>query len=243
LIFAVEGHIEQIKNLTKTMTRRAWKKPLVRAGRIYGLQPGRTKPKIQDGAILVTKIFREFRGSLYSPEYPQISRKDALAEGGYTPSEFMKLYNKMHSKWESRYVVTFRYLPRQFVPYKWWHKGNAGLKPEDYEKIPGPELIEEYIVFQKSPKFLSCSCGWFSGPWPPDTMFAGPGGQLMCPVCTQLQRNKNIEVYGSVVIVAVHLPRYLDFADHLQKLRYRVHERLGQWNPEIIRKGTRGPVD
>ncbi len=41
-------------------------------------------------------------------------------------------------------------------------------------------------------------CGWKSEPYPIGTAFAGPGGQLGCPKCTEKRINKNIEVYGHV---------------------------------------------
>lgn len=47
-------------------------------------------------------------------------------------------------------------------------------------------------------KYLICSCGWMSKPYPENTMFAGVGGQLSCPECTKYKRNPNIEVYGHV---------------------------------------------
>jgi len=46
-----------------------------------------------------------------------------------------------------------------------------------------------------------CICGWQSNPYPEDTLFAGLGGQLFCPKCTELQRNRNIEVYGDVKVI------------------------------------------
>ena len=52
-------------------------------------------------------------------------------------------------------------------------------------------------------KYLVCKCGWKSKPYPDETMFAGVGGQLSCPICTKLKRNRNIEVYGNVQSIEV----------------------------------------
>ena len=52
-------------------------------------------------------------------------------------------------------------------------------------------------------KQLVCICGWKSKLYPDGTMFAGPGGQLSCPDCSSVERNKNIEVYGSVKVITV----------------------------------------
>jgi hypothetical protein len=60
-------------------------------------------------------------------------------------------------------------------------------------------LVGEIIMT----KYLVCSCGWKSKPYPDNAMFAGIGGQLSCPVCTKLKQNRNIEVYGSVEDVQV----------------------------------------
>ena len=38
---------------------------------------------------------------------------EALAEGGYTPSEYEELYEKMHPDWKVRYSYLFRYYPKE----------------------------------------------------------------------------------------------------------------------------------
>lgn len=54
------------------------------------------------------------------------------------------------------------------------------------------------------PKFMFCSaCGFLGGPYPDDMIWAGPGGQLSCRVCTHKRENKNIEVYGHVHLIEV----------------------------------------
>jgi len=53
-------------------------------------------------------------------------------------------------------------------------------------------------------KFKYClKCGWISGPYPDDLIFAGPGGQMGCPVCTHYKQNRNIEVWGVVCTIEV----------------------------------------
>ena len=102
MIFSVSGHVEQIKNGTKTQTRR--KSPLYMVGRTYSIQPGRTEKGIKEGRILVTRKREE--------KYLDggISVSDALAEGGYTSGQFETLFSNMYPGWIGRYAYTFIFI-------------------------------------------------------------------------------------------------------------------------------------
>jgi hypothetical protein len=51
-------------------------------------------------------------------------------------------------------------------------------------------------------RYLVCAyCGWISEAYPNDTLFAGPGGQLSCPDCSDAGRCRNIEANGFVYIL------------------------------------------
>lgn len=106
MIFSVDGSIEKIKNGTKTQTRR----PSYRycPGVDYAVQPGRTKPGILDGRILIATRFRESKNAVIL--YP-ISENDAQAEGGYTREEFEELYEKMYPNWTERWAYEFQFIP------------------------------------------------------------------------------------------------------------------------------------
>jgi len=102
MIFSIEGHIPKIINGEKTQTRRASGR--YKLGRFYSIQPSRTSKAIPDGKIIIINKTLEF--------FAQISPKDAQEEGGYSPDEFERLYEKLHPKWDERYVYTFRFIPK-----------------------------------------------------------------------------------------------------------------------------------
>jgi len=102
LIFAKADHIKQIIEGSKTQTRRSSNR--YRVCQTYAIQPGRTKPGIKVGRILITECRVEHRGQT-------ISAEDALAEGSYTPSQYEDLYEQMYPGWETRYVYVFKFLP------------------------------------------------------------------------------------------------------------------------------------
>ena len=102
MIFSMADHIEQIKNGSKTQTRRMSKTYIV--GKTYSIQPGRTKPGIPEGRILITKKREEtFLDGI-------ISASDALAEGGYTSGQFETLFQRMYPTWTRRYAYTFEFV-------------------------------------------------------------------------------------------------------------------------------------
>jgi len=108
MIFSISDHVEQIKSGSKTQTRR--KSPAYIVGKTYSIQPGRTKPGIQEGRILITDKREEWRSSLW-PSIGSISKSDALAEGGYTPIQFEYLFRRMYPEWVRRYAYTFKFIP------------------------------------------------------------------------------------------------------------------------------------
>ena len=113
MIFSVEGHIEQIKAGTKTQTRRGSGKYQV--GKLYAVQPGRTKPGIPDGKILIVAKRIEARPPNMSSAWWKISPEEARDEGGYTPEEYEELYEKMHPGWTRRWAYLFKYYPIEAI--------------------------------------------------------------------------------------------------------------------------------
>lgn len=106
MIFSVGDHIQQIISGEKTQTRR--KSGYYTVGQTYSIQPGRTKPGIPEGRILITNKREEWR-----LDEGIISESDAQAEGGYTPSQFEELYIRMDKLWARRYAYTFRFVPNE----------------------------------------------------------------------------------------------------------------------------------
>lgn len=106
MIFSVGDHIKQIIVGEKTQTRRA--SSYYKINRTYSIQPGRTKPGIPEGRILITDKRTEY----FWRDKP-ISQEDAQAEGGYTPRQFEKLYRRMDQSWNVRYAYTFKFIPTE----------------------------------------------------------------------------------------------------------------------------------
>lgn len=104
MIFAVGDHIEQIIKGTKVQTRRVAKLggPRYELGKSYAIQRGRGKPAILDGRIIITDIRLELAQD-------KISSEDAQAEGGYDPTQYELLFERMYPKWRSRYAYTFKF--------------------------------------------------------------------------------------------------------------------------------------
>ena len=105
MIFSLADHIEQIKAGTKTQTRRPSNRYQV--DRLYAIQPGRGKPGIPDGKILITAKAEEYKTE--PPIWGRILKWQAEAEGGYTPEEYEELYESMYPGWEKRYAYLFEY--------------------------------------------------------------------------------------------------------------------------------------
>ena len=104
MIFSMADHIEQIKNGTKTQTRRISKTYLV--GKTYSIQPGRTKPGISEGRCLEMANRKQ-----YNFLDGMISASDALAEGGYSSGSFESLFQRMYPTWTRRYAYTLEFVP------------------------------------------------------------------------------------------------------------------------------------
>ena len=103
MIFAIGKHIELIIKGLKTQTRRSSDR--YKMGKLYSIQPGRTKKGITQGKIKIIDKTREIWPSTIRPD-------DAKAEGGYTPEEFEELYEKLHPGWDERLAYTFRFVPK-----------------------------------------------------------------------------------------------------------------------------------
>ena len=102
MIFAVEGHIQAIKQGYKTETRRISDRYSV--GCFYKIQPKRTAKGEPDGYILIVRKWKETE--------PAISVGDAYAEGCYTPEDFEKLFSKMYPNWQVRWAYEFKWVPK-----------------------------------------------------------------------------------------------------------------------------------
>jgi hypothetical protein len=109
MIFAVGNHVKLVINGSKTQTRR--QSDRYQLGRFYSIQPSRTSKGIPDGKILITGKVTETRGSM------PISEFDAKAEGGYTPEQYEKLYEKMHRGWQSRTAYHFVFFKMGMVNF------------------------------------------------------------------------------------------------------------------------------
>lgn len=112
MIFSIADHIKQIIDGTKTQTRRPSGK--YKVGNLYAIQPGRGKPGIPDGKILISAKRTECKtdGKL---RWYYVMTNAALAEGGYTPEEYEDLYEKMYPGWEVRTAYLFRYFSTKAI--------------------------------------------------------------------------------------------------------------------------------
>lgn len=103
MIFSIADHVEQIKNGQKTQTRRKSSSYLL--GKTYSVQPGRKKPGIPEGRILIIDKRVE------TNPFDKITKLDAQSEGGYTPTQFEFLYTRLYPDWKERYAYTFKFIP------------------------------------------------------------------------------------------------------------------------------------
>jgi len=108
MIFSKE-HIEKIKKGTKTQTRRV-RRGIYQVGKDYAVQPGRGEKGIPNLRIVIDEIQREER--LFGAPMP-ISHEDALAEGGYTPDAFEKLFQQINPGWNGLIRWTFKFHVRE----------------------------------------------------------------------------------------------------------------------------------
>jgi len=106
MIFSVIDHIKQIIDGTKTQTRR--QSDFYQVGLTYAIQPKRTSKAIPQGRILITD--KKYEQRFLVDRTPRITKDDAEAEGGYTPEQFEKLYDRMHPFWMGRWAYTFKFI-------------------------------------------------------------------------------------------------------------------------------------
>jgi len=120
MIFNVLGHIEMIRNglmqyhllsdslncpaeqrIVKTQTRRS-NRGIYKVGKDYAVQKKRGVPAEPSIRIVMDKIWEESTAEYHredSTVYPiPISKKDAWAEGGYTPVEYEETFLKLNPK-------------------------------------------------------------------------------------------------------------------------------------------------
>ena len=109
MIFAIEGHIEQIISGKKQETRR--KSDKYKVGVLYTIQPKMYASGIQIGKIEIIGKKMEYRRN------GDISAHAARKEGGYTPKKFEKLYAELYPKWKKRTVYKFKYRPDPVLKY------------------------------------------------------------------------------------------------------------------------------
>jgi hypothetical protein len=105
MIFSIGNHIQQIKDGTKTQTRRPTDRYEV--GKTYAIQPGRGKKGIPEGRILILEKWEEW--SKIPVDY--LDQYDAQAEGGYTPKDYETLYERMYPSWKIRWAYGFEFVP------------------------------------------------------------------------------------------------------------------------------------
>jgi len=114
MIFNVPGHIDMILSGQKTQTRRV-NRGIYQEGRDYAVQRKRGVKAEPDIRIAMDAIWEEealeFLGA-DDKKYPvelYISKENALAEGGYTPTSFEGLFRELNFKWDgwSRWAFEF----------------------------------------------------------------------------------------------------------------------------------------
>ena len=127
MIFAVEGHIEMIRNglmqyhllsdnlncpaeqrTIKTQTRRL-NRGIYRIGKDYAVQRKRGVKAEPDIRIVMDRIWKEEAEEFTDEHEVVISKEGAWAEGGYTPTGFEELFVKVNPEWLgwSRWVFEF----------------------------------------------------------------------------------------------------------------------------------------
>lgn len=111
-------HFYMVLDGTKTQTRRLSGRYEVESERKnphkvgYAIQECRTCKGIEGYRIVMDRIRKEdciLYGAALFPIITNISEEDALAEGGYTPEEFEKVFRELNPKWDgwSRWAFEF----------------------------------------------------------------------------------------------------------------------------------------
>jgi len=113
MIFAIDGHINQIVEGSKTQTRRPHDQ--YKVGKDYAIQRGRGQRAEPIGRIKIKFAIKEVKQLGYFPIHPN----NAKAEGGYAPEVFEALYEQMYPKWTVRYAYSFEFVPRDYKKEVW----------------------------------------------------------------------------------------------------------------------------
>ena len=107
--------LQLIPEVIKTQTRRL-NRGIYKVGKSYAVQRKRGMKAEPDIRIVMDKIGRAQMDPVFSSSEldfdiidPAISEADAWAEGGYTPLEFEKIFQKLNPKWDGkvRWVFVF----------------------------------------------------------------------------------------------------------------------------------------
>lgn len=99
-----EEHIKMIQNGIKTETRRLWKKQRAKEGSTH-LMKKKMLSKKNYGKIFIKKVRQE--------HLSDITEQGAMAEGGYTREEYLKLWFEINPKSPPNpllFVVSFKYV-------------------------------------------------------------------------------------------------------------------------------------
>jgi hypothetical protein len=107
MIFNVPGHIDMIRNGTKTQTRRV-NRGVYQVGRDYAVQQKRGVKAENDIRIVMDKIWEEARYG-YGLGVPTLSEGHAQAEGGYTPQKYEQEFRKAYPRWDEDQRWAFRF--------------------------------------------------------------------------------------------------------------------------------------
>ena len=106
MIFGVNDHPQKIIEGAKTETRRkASAIERYQCGHSYAIQPKRTAKGISRGRIVILDSWLEAKNE------GVISVQSAKAEGGYTPEEYERLYEKLNPGWSFRAAFKFAFVP------------------------------------------------------------------------------------------------------------------------------------
>lgn len=103
MLFSPE-HIDMIDREEKTVSRRMWKRKMVKVGGIYATQTKRYQKKSE------ARVFIEVTG-LYEQPLREMTEEDCLKEGGYTPEQFKQVWINIYGEWNDDdvpWVVEFK---------------------------------------------------------------------------------------------------------------------------------------
>lgn len=115
MIFNIPGHIKMIREGQKTQTRRL-NRGVYQVGRDYAVQRKRGVKAEEDIRIVMDEIWRE-KPTGYVIGYPvfQISKENALAEGGYGTIAFEQCFETLGviREWPERWAFRFHVIEVQ----------------------------------------------------------------------------------------------------------------------------------